>query len=310
MSPKTIEAVKPPERKTQSAPASRLAIPGVTLEWIAADAFTVDPSYDRAADENRINYLAEHWKDEALGVVFSSRRANEDKLYLLDGQHRIGALRKQGRKTDLVPTLVFEGLTVPQEAELFVMMNKNRRALSPSELFKASLVEGNKGAIEIQKVIEQLNLTMESFAASSNPYAIKCVATIWRIYRAMGASGVDATLSLSLLAWGDPPPYNAFNQNLLLVVARILFYNENHLDIDRLRSVLAKEAPNEILSRAKTIGMLQGGDRGLVLAKVIVDAYNKGLRPTQQLDMTKLRPNSDPFTSAARFRRGGKRDGE
>jgi hypothetical protein len=279
-----------------------LAIEGATLEWIAADAFTVDPSYDRPANEHRINQLAQGWKDEALGVVFASRRADSDKLYLLDGQHRVGALKKLGRKTDLVPTLTFEGLTVADEAELFVMMNKNRRALTPSELFRASLVEGDKGAQEIKEVMDDLGLELESFG--HGPNIIKCVATIWRIYRAMGKDGLDATLSLVLVTWGDdPPPKAAWNQNLLLVLARCLYFGEGRLDLEHLRTTLAKETPEALVQRAASISALQGGHRPRVLAGVILDAYNKGIPRAKQLDPETFTQRKDPFTVATHFQR-------
>lgn len=308
MSKPEKEPSKAPQRQVSKPEKGKLAIKGASLEWIAADAFTVDPSYDRPANEERINHMAENWKDEALGVVFSSRREDEPRLYLLDGQHRVGALVKQGRKTDLVPTLVFEGLTVAQEAELFVMMNKNRRPPSPSELFRASLVEGNKGAIEIQQVFDSLGLNIESF--NGDQYTVRCVATLWRVYRAMGASGIDATLSLILLSWGDPPPDNAFSQYLVLTLGRILYFNENRIDMDRMRQVLSKETPNTLLTRAQAIRHLQGGDRTRVLTDVILTAYNKGLAASRQLNPETMRPKKDPFSAATRFRRGSGKDGD
>lgn len=303
---KKVGATLPaPSRPSPTPPPGKLAITGASLEWIAADAFTVDPSYDRPIHDNRVNEMAENWKDEALGVVFASRRQDEDKLFLLDGQHRVGALKKQGRKTELVPALVFEGLSVAEEAELFRMMNKNRRPLLPSELFKASLVEGDKEALEIQAVIEGLGLRLESLA-TGDAQTVRCVSTIWRIYRALGAEGVDATLSLIVLAWGEPPPKSAFNQNLVLALARIIFYEENKVDMDRLRSVLASESPDALLSRADSIRSLAGGELNGALIDQICDGYNKGMRSSsKQIDSRKVkRLKKDRFTSATQYQRG------
>lgn len=300
---------KAPKRETVEAPLhSVLAIKRASLEWIAADSFTTDQSYDRPADEKRINEMAENWQDEALGVVFASRREDEELLYLLDGQHRVGSLRKLGRKTELVPTLVFEGLSVPQEARLFVMMNKNRRALSPSELFYASIVEGDKGALEIKEVVDSLGLRLES--TQHGPGVVNCVAMIQRVYRAMGAAGLDATLSLILVAWGEPSPPMAFHQYLVSILSRILYHGEGKVDVDHLRQVLAKEKPEEIIRRAQSINALQGGAKDFVLGEVILSAYNKGLPASKQLAPAILKQRRDKYVTAARFNRSAKRVAE
>jgi len=281
-----------------------LAIENATLEWVAADVFTTDSSYDRPADQKRINKLAEEWMPGAMGAVLSSYREDEGQHYLIDGQHRIGALLRLGRKTDLVPAVVYHGLTIAEEAELFVWFNKNRKALSPSELFYASIAENNAGAIEIKQVVDGLELELDSFG--TKPNSVRCVQAIWRIYNAIGPAGLDSALSIPLVTWGTPFPHNAYNERLLGSIARLLHYYENKIDLDHLRMTLVKEEPDKWLNNAAALRSLQGGDRIIAMCETIITAYNKGRSPSQKLDPANLRQKKDVFKQARKFQRKAK----
>lgn len=278
-----------------------LAIEGASLEYIPVDAFRSDKTYQRPPDEARVNKLAKNWKPGGLGVVIASKRTDDPNYYTLDGQHRIGALRRLGDKTVKVPTLVLEGLTVADEAEFFVLMNKNRRALLPSELFKASLAEGNPAAIEIKEVFDKLGLTLSSYGAEANN--VRAVAAVWRIYNAMGAAGINATLSLIIQCWGKDSSRNVFNQAIMTAIARVLHYNEGNIKIDRLRNIISGEEPDVWLNKASQLRQLQGGDRIRTLANTFVSDYNRGLRNADHLDVNKMNQKKDDFKKGQKFER-------
>jgi hypothetical protein len=278
----------------------KFAIEGGRIDYIAADAFRVDMSYQRPADEARINKLAKNWNPGGLGVVIASYR--DEKLNLLDGQHRVGALKRLGEKTTLVPTLILEGLTVADEAEFFVLMNKNRRALMPSELFHASLAEGDEGAIEIKTVIDRYGLTLNSYGAE--PTNIRGVAAIWSIYNSMGIAGLDASIGMCIQAWGRTQ--GSFSAPVIKAVARVLHYNEGNIKMDRLRNALANNTPQVWMDRASQLRTMNGGDRIVQMATSMAEAYNKGLGTTSHLDVKRMNQKKDSFKESQKLQRNRK----
>ncbi len=162
------------------------------MEWVPVDAFSVDHSYDRDPIQTHIDFLTRNWDQDIMGPLLASRRAN-GKHYLLDGQHRIGALKKLGKGKYLVPALVYEGLSVADEARIYRKYNKDRRQPSPSDNFRALVREGDPKAVAIKKVLDDLDLELNSFGNTQRD--VKCVANVIAIYNKMGAAGLDATLS-------------------------------------------------------------------------------------------------------------------
>lgn len=165
---------------------------------VPLDQLVVDDAYQRVLDEARVERIAEEFDPALLGTLEVSTR--NGKAAVFDGQHRLAALRRRGAST--APCLVHDGLTVAEEAALFVALQTQRKPLRPLDRFKARLVAGDPDAIDIKAVVEQHGYTVGE--GGDHPHSIGAVTALDRAYARGGADLLDQALTL-LGTWRDEP---------------------------------------------------------------------------------------------------------
>lgn len=161
------------------------------------DTLVVDPTYQRELDEARVENIAENFDPALLGTLEVSRRNGKSAVF--DGQHRLAALRKRGAKD--APCLVHEGLSVPEEAVLFVNLQTKRKSLRPMDRFKARLVAGEDRAKTINMLARANGYTVTD---GGHPRQIGAVAALDRVYDRGGDVLLDLTFHF-LKIWRDEP---------------------------------------------------------------------------------------------------------
>src|SRR5436853_1045819 len=82
----------------------------------------VDHSVQRPLDGVRVASIAGDFEPESIGVIHVSRRSNGT-YHVMDGQHRVAAMRVLGMDETPVPTHLYEGLSKAAEARMFRRLN-------------------------------------------------------------------------------------------------------------------------------------------------------------------------------------------
>jgi len=234
-----------------------------------------DPRYQRVLNINRVRKISDAFMVEAVGVLVVSKRP--DGYYVIDGQHRYHVLIQKNIKTTLC--LVFEGLSVEQEAMLFDIYNSFRGAVTALSRFNARLVYGDPEAVAIKAIVESAGLTVASAGATGKRSAgstrgsIQAVAALERAYKDPGAGMLQQTLKILRDAYnGDP---KSLTHRMIMGVAVLCKKFGSQIDDTRLINVLSKTAINDLQREGaaweKTIGWNNG------LARIIHAKYNKGL---------------------------------
>lgn len=171
------------------------------MQYLPPSELEVDPSYQRSIEGNDsqklIRAIAAAWRWDLCQTLVVSQRG--DKLFVIDGQHRLEAAKLRGDIGQL-PCIVGEYDTMQQEAEAFTKLNTKRRALSSIEKFNAAVASGDETAVAIRDAIENAGL---SLAKHSNwrfwePGMISNVGGIQKAWMRHGAK--VATMALDILA--------------------------------------------------------------------------------------------------------------
>lgn len=121
---------------------------------VKLDELNIDPSYQRRAEPEDVAAIADNYNPALLGqITVTERRIGNGriKLYVVDGQHRVLALRRMGIAAVLcymVPTK-----SVEEEARLFHLLNTTAKAVHAFDLFKARLKYGDETASEISQIV-------------------------------------------------------------------------------------------------------------------------------------------------------------
>lgn len=104
-----------------------------SLEQINTQILNVDRTYQRPL-KNTYKRIAAQFDPLLVGVITLSRRA-DGTIWILDGQHRVAAAKEKNIET--LDALIYEGLTIEQEAYIFSMQNHNRIKVNPFDLYNA-----------------------------------------------------------------------------------------------------------------------------------------------------------------------------
>jgi hypothetical protein len=247
------------------------------LEELHCGDFSVDHNVQRALNEARRDEMAADFRPDSLGLVTASLRA-DGRLYLLDGQTRVAAARV-AHYDGLIATRVFEGLTLKEEAGLFLTLNK-MRTVSTIEKFKVRVTLGDTVAVNINKILKAYGLNV-NFAAASKPNTISAVVTLEKVYHGAGvrdgghhADLVDRVIGSLIKAYGGDTRPVVFSRALVEGMGIFHATYGKKIDRDRLTDTMSAVPPRQVASRARTRRDALGGSLGENAAEVILDIYN------------------------------------
>lgn len=241
----------------------------------------IDHSYQRETNLARVNQIVKNFAPNAVGTVYLSMRDNGT-LHIIDGAHRVLALRKLGLDDYPINAQVFFGLTPKEEAELFVIMNQARVKPRPHELHKASVTAQDPLAVEIDNIITSLGLYLVDSPADNH---VRAVRTVYTLY---GKMNKRSFINLfRVLKSANGPSCDSFCVEYLVAVAIILIKYPT-IDVERLTHIISKMGHPKVVisnitaSAGRKITALQ---LQLAVASMIVDGYNSRLR-SGKLDKT------------------------
>jgi hypothetical protein len=164
-------------------------------------------AYQRMLKKAHVKQIVANFNPEAISAIKVARRRNGS-MYIIDGQHQAEALRQLGY--DYWPCHVTESTGRAHEAELFRICNsaKTRKQVTPLELYRALLVEGDKSARQCHSIVKDHGFEV----GGSNWPNIKAIGCVQRL-NDLGV--LDETLDMIVQAWGDLEDVNAVHVGVL-----------------------------------------------------------------------------------------------
>lgn len=226
----------------------------------------------REIDMRRAQRIADHWDPKLLGVLHVA--LDEDgRGELLDGGHRWTAAKL--RKERALPAVVYEGLTGPERARLFLALNGERKAVDKLTRFQVAVEAGMSPEIDIVAALAPRGLKVGGSASAG---VIATVSGLLRVEREGGVETIGKTVDVLREAFsayaGDAWQTDIFT-GVGIVIAR-----NPHIDLKRLSIKLQAMTPRnwlaEIANRSRGSG--GSGGRPMHMAHAVVEFYNGGLR--------------------------------
>ncbi len=247
---------------------------------VSLDAVIVDQRVQRTEgpDQRRVDKMASMFNPDALGVLILSER-EDGTLVCLDGMHRCLSARKAGH-TALMESKVFTGLTLPEEASLFLLYNDKKDPSAVSK-FNARVVAGDPVAQEIDRIVRSHGWKV---SVSTHPGCINAINKTENVYRT-GAGSVangehpdilDRVLSIITAAWGYDQ--HGVHQAMLAGVAQVIGRFGTMVDSDKMVAEIGGTRPEMILGRARSLAGIQGGSVAAALAKIISGMHDNRRR--------------------------------
>lgn len=128
------------------------------LDWVDKDLIDVDEAYQRPLDEARVQRMVEWFDWRSFGALVLTKAA-DGRYHTPDGQHRLEAAKRHP-KVSVVPAVIVEAETTAEEAEVFVGINRDRKNVTPMQLYWAELAAEDPEALTVSQVCERAGITI------------------------------------------------------------------------------------------------------------------------------------------------------
>ena len=235
--------------------------------------------YQRPTNTAQVEKIAAHFDEAKLGLPIVSAR--DGKYHLLDGAHRVAALRKIGYTHALC--IVITGLSYQDEADYFRTQNQNSRPLTKYNLFKAGLESGDEMCVQIDR-ITRANGFMVGMSANRFNYiaAIYSLTTICTVY---GYEVLDTTLALIRATWDGIN--NATRREFLVGIAEFVNRYGTVKFAERMRfKNLATIWQDYLVETGHANRQASDPMMRKAFCRVLVRHYNQGLNPNSKNRLT------------------------
>lgn len=246
----------------------------IPLSKLFIDERTQRPLMDRHATELVANYNVLF-----LGVLVVSQRTNG--MYaVLDGQHRMYAITRCDAE-EPVTCLVFKGLTLAQEAEIFLGYN-TQGVVHRTAKFTVQITAGDPGTIRIGKILDK-----HSVEPGVGLHKFSAIVTAVRICGwPEGEQTFDQTMGVLSSAWAAVTRGNPYHGSIVMGMARLIHRYGDKINMDRLKKVLDGLGPNgptKLLESARTWGQTNSWTLDHNVAMAAITLYNANLARHNQI---------------------------
>lgn len=235
------------------------------LRWVAVRDLLVNP---RAQRDLRSGWAAEiaadFDPDRFLPPLVSNRDGD---FFVIDGQHRVEALRILGWDDQLIQCWVYDDLTEAQEADLFLWHNK-RKTVNAFDKFQIGVVAERDVEADINRIVLANGLKV-----SQSDSGIRAVGALRKVYN-HGGKTLGRTLRIVRDAYGDDGLDGHVIEGIGLLCARYNGELDESVAISRLST--ARGGIGALNSKAYTAKKMLGKPLPQCVAAAAVEIINSG----------------------------------
>lgn len=168
------------------------------LKWVPIEKMKVSPTAQRDLNQSRVDHLAANFDLEQLGTPTVNERGGA--YYLLDGQHRIEALKAIGFGDLDVQCWTYEGLSDEEMADRFDRLN-DVLAVNAFDKFRVRVQAGREIETDVDRIVRAAGLCV---SRDEVPGAIRAVSTLTKVYKRSDPQTLGRALRIIRDAYGDP----------------------------------------------------------------------------------------------------------
>lgn len=253
---------------------------------INTDQVVIDGAYQRNLSMTWARKIARDFDPEMFGKPLVARRP-DGKFAVIDGQHRVAALRILYPKQAVTfrADLDINADTVQRQAKAFNARNTNVRKTGTGDELRALIAEENPEALAYQHIIESLGYRTKWGGGKTKPgqvgpYVFKAVrkfcSTSWE-------EDLADALAVCSRAWGA----NGFALNSAFIVGVALMFrryrHDPRFNAERLADKIRGKTPMALAADAKARAELDSTRHEYGTRTLLRHIYNQRLDPKNQL---------------------------
>jgi hypothetical protein len=247
---------------------------GGTLLQLDPTTLLVDPSYQRGLFERFVtNQIMNNFQPEAFGQIVVGRRVDGTD-WVVDGQQRRHAAIQLGHS--LVSCQVFQSRGKQHEAQIYKIINANKKPMAPFDLWKARLTAQDSEALAIHNIATKYGLVIVDGSNTWNQVA--AIRSLWYAYDRLDLSLFEEVLEVLTTAFHGQS--GAVSEVMLKGMAKLYERYGTLIKKNDLISRLKKKSPPVIIreaeaNQARTRASGHGFARYDFLMTALRDVYNR-----------------------------------
>lgn len=171
-----------------------------TMMWVDPAELYVDETYQRNLSRKSIQLISrivQHWNWTHFKPPIVVKDEDSDRLYALDGQHTAIAAATHPA-IDKIPIMVVDAETVSDRAKAFIGHNRDRIAVTVTQLHHSSLVAGDVEAQQIESVCQAAGVKILRLSPPRGVFAVGetlAISGVRGLLRKFGEQKAKAVLS-------------------------------------------------------------------------------------------------------------------
>lgn len=261
--------------------------------WIDPRELYVDESYQRNLSRKSMALIAKivtgfswaHYKPPIVSID-----ARTKVKFVSDGQHTAIACASHPRLKK-IPCMLVDAKTVAARARSFIAHNRDRIAITPTQMHYSNIVAGDAEALEIASVCDKAGVTIVRFPPPGGfaPRETMALASIKTLLRTIGAPKTVSVLKV--LSGANCAPIRS---DQLKAVSRLLYSSEfeGEVEASELKDMISSVAHDQMAIKARDLAASTAANIWEALAVVYFQTIKKRRRASTRLNGTEHHPEA------------------
>jgi hypothetical protein len=230
----------------------------------------VSPRAQREFRPSHAEKFAADFDLEALGYPVVNHR--DGHYFVVDGQHRIEALKMIGWGDQQIQCECYEGMTEAQEADLFLRRD-DRRAIRSFDKFRIAVTAEREAETDIERVVLAQGLKISN---SDSPGCLSAIAALQKVYKTAGPEGLGRALRIVRDAYGGHQA--ALRGDIITGLGLVCSRYNGKMDDEKAVERLSKVPGGALglMGKAEVIRRQTGRQKAHCVAAATVETYNAG----------------------------------
>jgi hypothetical protein len=239
----------------------------------------IDQHYQRNLKDGWARAIADNW-DQFLYDPMDVSLREDGSMYVMDGQHRLAALRMLGYEDQMVVCRVFTGLTLAMEARRFNTQG-NRKPLNAQEQFRSRLFEGQAAELAVDQCIRMAGFLLNYSGSETANGRVVCVGSLLSVYRSGGADHLLDSLNVIAAGFGRE---NGPSAKTVSGISAFLRKHGERADRTRLLTVMKQTTADQIERDTADMQRVMGFPPKDAYRRVLIKLYNARLSADRRIE--------------------------
>lgn len=200
--------------------------------------------------------------------------------WIVDGQHRVYALRQNEFKDELLECQVYEDLTDSEMADVFLGAD-DRKPVHPYDKFHIACTAGHDRELTIQRCVETQRLKIAQSSVEGG--SISAIAALGKVFDRSGDTVLGQVLRVLRDGYGGDP--KAFDAAVIDGVGLVFARYEARVNEKELTRACEESTGGArgLLRRAEGQRQRTGNQKTQCVAATVVEIYNKAVERPRRL---------------------------